>query len=141
MNKEDVLDRAKHLISNDRIKHYGPPKENFARLAKLWSVVIGTDITAAQVAICLAQLKIARLIETPDHEDSWIDLAGYAACGGEVAEPRKLPTSITPRIHDRLSAAVVRTKEDDYTSSPGIGPGVFPAWITEGQQIGSQRNT
>jgi len=26
------------------------------------------------------------LIETPDHEDSWIDICGYAALGGENDE-------------------------------------------------------
>lgn len=86
MKKEAVLDKAKELVSNERLKHYGPPIVNFTRIAKLWSVVLGKEITAALVAVCLAQLKISRLCETPDHEDSWVDLAGYAACGGEVAE-------------------------------------------------------
>lgn len=86
MKKEAVLDKAKELISNERLKHYGPPKVNFTRIARLWSVVLGIEVSAAQVAVCLAQLKIARLCETPQHEDSWIDLAGYAACGGEVSE-------------------------------------------------------
>lgn len=30
-------------------------------------------------------LKIARISENPQHMDSWCDLAGYAACGGEIA--------------------------------------------------------
>ena len=40
---------------------------------------------ASQVALCLAQLKIARLIQSPEHPDSWVDLAGCAALGAEVA--------------------------------------------------------
>jgi hypothetical protein len=28
-----------------------------------------------------ALIKVARLRETPDHRDSWVDLAGYAAAG------------------------------------------------------------
>jgi len=31
-------------------------------------------------------VKLSRLIETPDHEDSWIDICGYAALGGEKNE-------------------------------------------------------
>ena len=31
-------------------------------------------------------LKVARLMETPKHEDSWVDIAGYGACGAEVAD-------------------------------------------------------
>ena len=33
----------------------------------------------------MALLKIARLMSNPEHADSWIDGAGYLACGGEVA--------------------------------------------------------
>jgi hypothetical protein len=33
----------------------------------------------------MALVKIARLANSPDHMDSWIDIAGYAACGGEIA--------------------------------------------------------
>jgi hypothetical protein len=33
----------------------------------------------------LGLLKIARLRANPTHRDSWVDLAGYAACGYEVA--------------------------------------------------------
>jgi len=28
--------------------------------------------------------KIARLLETPGHVDSWVDICGYAALGGEL---------------------------------------------------------
>lgn len=86
MNKEAVLDKAKELISNERLKHYGPPKENFARIAKLWEVIFNQPITPAQVALCMAMVKVTRLVQTPDHIDSWVDLAGYSACGGEVSE-------------------------------------------------------
>jgi uncharacterized protein DUF6378 len=37
------------------------------------------------VALCLGAMKIARLTAAPGHRDSWIDLAGYAACGAAVA--------------------------------------------------------
>jgi hypothetical protein len=30
-------------------------------------------------------LKVARLMHTPGHVDSWVDIAGYAACGADVA--------------------------------------------------------
>jgi hypothetical protein len=34
----------------------------------------------------MALMKIARLATNPAHEDSWVDLAGYAACGASVAK-------------------------------------------------------
>ena len=37
------------------------------------------------MAIMMALLKIARISKNPQHMDNWVDLAGYAACGGEIA--------------------------------------------------------
>jgi len=34
--------------------------------------------------LMMALMKIARLRHNHGHADSWIDLAGYAACGGEI---------------------------------------------------------
>ena len=45
---------------------------------------LGQDVTPEQV-LCMTCLKVARLMETPKHEDSWVDIAGYGACGAEIA--------------------------------------------------------
>lgn len=86
MKRAEVLDKAKELVSGPRAQEYGPPIINFGRIAKLWSVVLHKEVTPSEVALCLAQLKVSRLCETPDSPDGWVDLAGYAACGGEVSE-------------------------------------------------------
>jgi hypothetical protein len=39
---------------------------------------------AHDVAIMMALLKISRLSWEPTKKDSWVDLAGYAACGYEI---------------------------------------------------------
>ena len=83
MRREQILEKAEELVNGVRATHYGDAYLNHERIAKLWSVVLGVDITVAQVYLCLNQLKVSRLIETPDHEDSWVDIAGYAALGGE----------------------------------------------------------
>lgn len=49
----------------------------------LWTVYMGTLFTAKDVAMMLALLKVAR-IHNGDKMDSFIDLAGYAACAGEI---------------------------------------------------------
>ena len=54
-------------------------------------------ITATFVAIMCADIKFARLENQPNHEDSWIDVAGYAACGAEIAltdEPVNVETCL-----------------------------------------------
>ena len=85
MNRDEILTSAGNLINGERDATYGEPLINHQRIAVLWQVVLGTEISPAEVAICMALVKIARLVQTPDHEDSYIDLVGYAAIAGEVA--------------------------------------------------------
>jgi hypothetical protein len=84
VDKVEALQAAINAVA-ERGENYGSVRENHLRIARLWSVVLGQDVTPEQVALCMTCLKVARLIETPDHEDSWIDIAGYGACGVEIA--------------------------------------------------------
>ena len=84
MKSGKILDEAKRLTATDRQDIYGDPYINHKRIADLWSVYLEKEISPSQVALCLCLVKIARLIETPDHEDSFIDLAAYAAIAGEI---------------------------------------------------------
>ena len=52
-------------------------------IAALWTAYAGTDITPKDVAMMMALLKIARA-KAGSKPDTYIDLAGYAACGGEL---------------------------------------------------------
>jgi len=68
---------------NERGEDYGTPLENFTRIAQLWSVVLGIEVQPHEVGLCMDLVKTARLVETPDHYDSWKDKAGYAAASIE----------------------------------------------------------
>ena len=82
--RAEVLSAAKAAVE-DRGRAYSPPARNFQRIADLWSVILNVPIEPWEVALCLAAVKVARLAETEGHHpDSWIDLAGYAACGAEI---------------------------------------------------------
>jgi len=85
MNRGNILDEAKRLIHTDRQKEYGHPLINHQRIAKLWSVILEKEITPAQAALCMAMVKAARLVQTPEHEDSYIDGAAYFAIAGELS--------------------------------------------------------
>ena len=85
MKKLDALEAAMHAVEQ-RGENYGDVRENHQRIASLWSVVLGQDVTPEQVVLCMTCLKVARLMETPKHEDSWVDIAGYGACGAEIAD-------------------------------------------------------
>jgi hypothetical protein len=79
-----ILHEADGLINGDRQKDYGTPRANFARVARIWSVILGVDVTAHEVALCMAGLKLARLANGP-HRDSYLDGVGYLALAGELA--------------------------------------------------------
>ena len=81
--REDFLNKAEELINGPRAKEYGPAKFNHERIATIWSVVLGRCVTPEQVVACMIGLKLARLAEDMSKDDSWVDIIGYAALGGE----------------------------------------------------------
>lgn len=91
MKKDEVLDTAKAYICGPREETYGSAADNFGRIARLWSVYLSAPVTASDVACMMILLKMSRLNTTPDHMDSWVDIAGYAACGGEVSSVVRPP--------------------------------------------------
>jgi|TARA_R110000787_G_scaffold103152_2_gene209517 hypothetical protein len=84
--RKSLLDQADKLICGGREADYGDPRKNFSDIAAGWSLIIDKKIKPEEVALMMAWLKIARLFKTPDHVDSWVDLVGYAALGGELAQ-------------------------------------------------------
>jgi hypothetical protein len=86
LNKRtEILETAKHLVNGDRADAYGPPEENFKRIADGWSVILQADVSAEQVALCMAWLKIARLVNSST-QDGYVDGAAYIALAAELAE-------------------------------------------------------
>lgn len=84
MTRAQVLDEAKKCVCGDREEDYGNPESNFSMIADLWTAYKGVDFSAIDVAMMMALLKIAR-IKAGTKSDSFVDLAGYAACAGEIA--------------------------------------------------------
>ena len=56
---------------------YGSPSINHRRISELWSGYLDTYISPEQVAMCMLLVKVARLSQSSDHEDSLTDLLGY----------------------------------------------------------------
>ena len=85
--RKRVLSEAERCVCGQREQDYGTPEDSFEMIGKLWTVYLdyATKIDAHDVAAMMALLKIARIAKSPDHMDSWCDLAGYASCGGEIA--------------------------------------------------------
>lgn len=87
--KLHLTSEALRITSGGRRKAYGPPENNFARIARFWDAYFkntgrNVDVTAADVSPLMRLMKEARLCETPDHLDSFVDLVGYTLTGSEV---------------------------------------------------------
>jgi hypothetical protein len=93
--REAVLTEALSLTKGNRNVSYGEPEDNFTRIALHLSVFLknrhAIDIALGpeDVALMMALMKIARLEFNITHRDSYVDLAGYSACGAAIAKNMK----------------------------------------------------
>ena len=85
--RKRVLSEAEKCVCGQREQDYGTPEDSFQKIGTFWTAYLNyaVEIDAEDVAAMMALLKIARISENPQHMDSWVDLAGYASCGGEIA--------------------------------------------------------
>lgn len=96
MKRAEVLAEAEKCVCGKRQQDYGTPEDNFTTIGLMWAVYLRAahpeltkvlpinGIEAKDVAIMMSLLKVAR-IATGSSPDSFVDLAGYAACAGEIA--------------------------------------------------------
>ena len=85
MSGESMLKHAATVLA-DRSKTYGDPGKAMAAIASRWSITLGHPVTPAQVVLCMIDLKLTRLARDSKHQDSILDLAGYAAMLHEVTK-------------------------------------------------------
>ena len=90
MDKTEFLDEVRSIVA-ERERQHGSPREIFESIAIFWSDYLyrahgcEVDLSGMDVALMMAQFKIARVIENPKGSlDSLMDIAGYAACAAEV---------------------------------------------------------
>ncbi len=82
-----ALREAARIINGDRNKQYGTPEDNFDNIARIWSVIFRRHFTTEDVAMAMVGMKLARFASNSGFQaDTWIDIAGYAGCGYEVAK-------------------------------------------------------
>lgn len=87
--KEDLrgktLRLAAEATTTDRNVEYGEPEKNLADIAAYWEQYLGIPMKAVDVAVMMILTKLARAETSPHKLDHWVDIAGYAACGAEIA--------------------------------------------------------
>lgn len=95
MDRRDILKTAEKVICDDRQDQYGNAEDSFSDIATFWETYLADHCVSAGADLCISRqdvaammvlLKIARLKANAKHMDSWVDIAGYAALGGEMGE-------------------------------------------------------
>ena len=85
LKRAEILRTAEKYVTQDRATEHGDMEDNFITIALYWSIHLGTDVTAADVAVMMTLLKLARMRGNEQNLDNWVDGCGYLACGGELA--------------------------------------------------------
>ena len=80
-----IISEAAALVDGERQSDYGDIKTNMVNVAKIWSGVLGVEVTAEQVPLCLIGLKLAR--QSNKHKkDNLVDIVGYAEISSRLNE-------------------------------------------------------
>lgn len=89
-----ILEEAQKIVYGDRNASYGDPADDFGRTAKIWSAILGIEVTAMQVGLCMIGVKLSR--QCHQHKrDNLVDAAGYAATCQRIAE--RMTVDETPK--------------------------------------------
>ena len=91
MDRREVLARALACVSGRREVDHGKPEDSFGAIADLWNAYIGRRFPEAElhlnsidVSVMLMLLKVGRIAAGQGCDDNFVDIAGYAACAGEI---------------------------------------------------------
>lgn len=88
---ESIFEEATRITSKDRQKRYGPPRNNLANTASLWTAFLNRKygaefvLTARDVALLQILLKISRDANKPSRENL-VDICGYVACAESLMD-------------------------------------------------------
>ena len=124
------LEEAADLVEGDRAKDYGPFEDNFQNISDMWSAFLGTPIKPSQVGVCMALVKIARLVETPHHHDGTVDAAAYISIAGKLAKDehlgyRQVEEALEESLEEALEAGASE-EEEEAPAQPGVSKTAEP---------------
>ena len=79
---------ASARILNERGQEYGPVEPCFERIAGIASLLLNRNVSPFEVCVFHIATKLARSVESPTKQDTWIDLINYAAFAGQFSAVR-----------------------------------------------------
>ena len=91
---DDILKEADRLVHGPRNSDYGHPFDDYSRVSKIYNAITGQHLDASDCALLMIAVKLARIGKHHEtntiHEDSLVDLAGYAWVYAQVLDVIKL---------------------------------------------------
>lgn len=83
---------------------YSDAEDNFQDIATVCNVILRdklrTPLEPEDIATIHAATKLCRIKTSPMHQDNWVDLAGYAVCGGGIAKKKnEEPVAVAPLLN------------------------------------------
>ena len=133
MNRKETLVEADKCVNGQREHDYGSPEDNFATIAEMWTTYLRRSsskfnqivVTAHDVTVMMALLKIARIASGQVKEDNYIDGCGYLACAAEIAtnKPKvesfktlKVDPGLDEMDFDKVKEDILKLHKEGYPS-------------------------
>jgi len=89
--KELMVDKADEVgaLIAERGAVYGHPSEDFFRVSVMAALLEDCPDRVLRHVMYMIIVKVCRLIVTPEHEDSWLDIVGYVRTAAMIIDRRK----------------------------------------------------
>ncbi|GAA4773131.1 hypothetical protein GCM10023219_20420 [Stakelama sediminis] len=85
----EQFDAAYANVTTDRRDVYGDPEDTYRRISTMRGIVDECPDPQIREILGMIMTKVARLVQSPDHLDSWVDIAGYSRCGVMLLSERQ----------------------------------------------------
>ena len=92
MDAKTYCEEAAKLVSNARAKQHGDMLVCHLNIAELWNAYLcirpdrDKPLAADEIAIMMVLLKIGRTLTGDHNRDDYVDMCGYSAIAGHLAD-------------------------------------------------------
>lgn len=83
LNKVDMTVQERGSI-------YGPPEKDFQRVAIMTTQIQECHDAKIRHILYMICVKVCRLIQSPQHHDSWLDIVGYCYTAAMIIDKGKV---------------------------------------------------
>lgn len=100
-------------VIDERVKVYGDPVVTFVQIAQVWSGILGVEVQATDVPLCLIGMKLVRTTQAPDYSDNSDDVEGYLDIFRQIVGPDMVHArSVAEYIEKKCGSSIIEpTKE------------------------------